>query len=126
MSLADELHTFVMDRREHVRNVVGPALAAGSVVILDRYFYSTIAYQGEAGGSVETITADMLREFPVPDVVFLIDVPPAVGLSRVKRVAGKCRTVPFEPRIAQAGRLATVPRLGASSARSPANTRTSY
>ncbi len=49
MSLADELHAFTEDRKQHVTNLIAPALARGEIVILDRYFYSTIAYQGARG-----------------------------------------------------------------------------
>src|SRR5207253_402183 len=46
----EELATFLDDRREHVATVIGPALGRGEIVILDRYFYSTIAYQGPRTG----------------------------------------------------------------------------
>src|SRR5262245_42547095 len=39
MSLADELHAFVEDRREHVAGVIRPALDRGEIVVLDRYYY---------------------------------------------------------------------------------------
>jgi FkbM family methyltransferase len=56
MSLEDELHAFAEDRKEHVREVILPALAEGRTVLLDRYFYSTIAYQGARGACVEALT----------------------------------------------------------------------
>ena len=49
MTLADELEAFVQDRQQHIRELILPSLQAGKVVILDRYFYSTIAYQGARG-----------------------------------------------------------------------------
>jgi dTMP kinase len=55
LSLEDELHAFIEDRKEHVATTILPALAAGSVVLLDRYFYSTIAYQGARGADVATL-----------------------------------------------------------------------
>ena len=46
MTLEQEIEAFVDDRKEHVQNVIAPALNDGQTVVLDRYFYSTIAYQG--------------------------------------------------------------------------------
>ena len=89
MPLEDELAAFIEDRREHVRDVINPALEAGKVVILDRYFYSTIAYQGSRGGDVEAIERQMLAEFPIPDVVYLIDVPAEMGVARVRQGRGE-------------------------------------
>ena len=88
MSLADELNALTEDRKEHVRKLVQPALERGGMVILDRYFYSTIAYQGSRGGDDTAIAEQMFRVFPTPDVVFLIDVPPVVGLSRIEEGRG--------------------------------------
>ena len=46
---AEELRWFVEDRREHVASLIRPALAAGRVVLTDRYYLSTVAYQGARG-----------------------------------------------------------------------------
>lgn len=89
MPLDEELAAFIEDRREHVRDVIQPALDAGKVVILDRYFYSTIAYQGSRGANVEEVERKMLAEFPIPDVVFVIDVPAEVGVARVRHGRGE-------------------------------------
>ena len=48
-----ELEWFLEQRRAHVRDLVGPALAAGRVVLSDRYFLSTVAYQGARGLDAE-------------------------------------------------------------------------
>src|SRR5262249_28957347 len=58
-------------------------------VILDRYFYSTIAYQGSHGGDVSALDADMHRIAPEPDLVLLLDVPPEVGLARIEDGRGE-------------------------------------
>lgn len=84
MSLADELHAFTEDRKEHVRDLIGPSLAAGSVVLLDRYFYSTIAYQGLHSGDTDRIALDMFRIAPTPDAVILLDVPAELGHARIR------------------------------------------
>ena len=49
LSPEEELTLFIADRREHVAEVINPALAAGQVVITDRYYYSSVAYQGALG-----------------------------------------------------------------------------
>lgn len=84
MSLEEELAAFVEDRNEHLREKILPALNVGKIVVLDRYFYSTIAYQGSRGGDVAGIAARMLATAPEPDIVLLLDVPPEVGLARIR------------------------------------------
>lgn len=83
MSAENEIDAFSNDRREHVANLIEPSLSSGKTVILDRYFYSTIAYQSVAGYDHDRITRRMMEEFPIPDVVVLLDVPAEVGISRV-------------------------------------------
>jgi dTMP kinase len=89
LSLPDELNAFTQDRVEHVRDLIAPALARGDVVLLDRYFYSTIAYQGIRGADVQAVTARQLKLFPAPDVVLLLDVPAEVGVERVRSGRGE-------------------------------------
>lgn len=83
MSLGDELDAFIEDRKEHVATLIKPALEAGKIVILDRYYYSTIAYQGSRGADVNEISIAMAEIAPEPDVVFLLDVPSEVGIARI-------------------------------------------
>ena len=82
LPLAEELDAFIRDRRDHAKNMILPALAADQIVILDRYFYSTIAYQSIRGADREELRA-MMQEFPRPDVVFLLDADPWVTLARI-------------------------------------------
>ena len=79
----EELDLFVKDRRENVvRNLV-PALAAGKTVILDRYYFSTVAYQGAKGIDPGRIRR-MNERFAVrPDLVFIVDIGAAAGLARI-------------------------------------------
>jgi dTMP kinase len=89
MSIDDELHAFVEDRKEHISNLIGPSLEQGKMVILDRYFYSTIAYQGARGKDTDELN-ELMRSFAIiPDVAFLIDVQPAVGISRISESRGE-------------------------------------
>jgi dTMP kinase len=80
----EELRWFVEDRRAHVRDEVAPALAAGRVVVTDRYFLSTAAYQGARGLDWRAILAASEAEFPLPDLVLLLEIDPRRGLERVR------------------------------------------
>ncbi|MBX7097287.1 MAG: dTMP kinase [Myxococcaceae bacterium] len=83
MSPQDELHAFVSDRQEHVRDEILPALRRGAAVVIDRYYYSTVAYQGARGLSKADVLAANRAFAPIPDVVFLFDLEPEAGLERV-------------------------------------------
>jgi dTMP kinase len=83
VSHTEELRWFVADRREHVEAVVAPELAAGKVVLCDRYYLSTVAYQGARGSDPNVLLAESEAEFPLPDLVLLLEIPPAAGLARV-------------------------------------------
>jgi dTMP kinase len=84
----EELRWFVEDRRQHVAEVIAPALAAGRVVVTDRYYLSSVAYQGARGIDWREILADSEREFPIPDLVLLFEIAPEVGLARVRARGG--------------------------------------
>ena len=84
LSIEDELGLFLKDRAEHVENVIVPALQQGKVVILDRYYLSTAAYQGARGVSQEWILMENERFAPKPDLVLLLDFDPAAGLDRIR------------------------------------------
>lgn len=88
LPLDEELHAFVEDRKEHVRDLIWPALTAGKVVILDRYYYSTMAYQGQRGADVDGIKEAMLEVAPIPDMVVLIDLDPNVSMLRIAESRG--------------------------------------
>ena len=78
-----ELDLFVKDRRENVAKNLSPALAAGKIVVLDRYYFSTIAYQGAKGVKPGRIRR-LNEAFAVqPDLVLFLDVDAASGLSRI-------------------------------------------
>ena len=83
LDLERELELFMLDRREHVEQLIQPALDAGKVVILDRYYYSTAAYQGARGADPESILAANASFAPLPDLLIILDVPCKLGLSRI-------------------------------------------
>jgi len=87
-SLEEELDLFIKDRTQHVVELIKPALAEGKTVILDRYFYSTLAYQGARGADIDALRADMERRFPIPDYVFILDIAPNASLKRISASRG--------------------------------------
>ena len=77
------LELFVLDRKQHVEEKIQPALNNGNVVLMDRYYYSSMAYQVAGGIDVEEIR-EKHAFAPKPDVVLIFDLPVSVALERVK------------------------------------------
>jgi dTMP kinase len=87
-------------RADVVAHVIRPALAAGRVVLCDRYDDSTLAYQGGGRGLDAGLLATLNRAATgglVPDLTLLYDVPPAVGLARRESAAGDTNRLDREP-----------------------------
>jgi dTMP kinase len=83
LSPVAEALLFAADRVEHVENEVLPALNEGRLVISDRYIYSSLAYQGAAGLSLEWIKK--VNEHALkPDLAVFIDVDPKTAMQRLK------------------------------------------
>ena len=83
----EELELFIEDRRQHVQEVINPALAAGHVVVTDRYYFSTAAYQGAAGHDPDKVFKR--NSFaPEPDMVILLTMTPQASLTRIKELRG--------------------------------------
>lgn len=76
---------FSAARAQHVRDVIRPSLAQGRVVISDRFFDSTAAYQGAGHGAdpagVAAVTAFAVGETR-PDRTYVLDLPPEVAMRR--------------------------------------------
>jgi len=83
VSPEEELELFIKDREFDVQNNILPALKSGKIVIMDRYYYSTMAYQGALGLDVEMIRK-LNEQFPKPDLVIILDVSPETALKRIK------------------------------------------
>ena len=77
------LELFVLDRIQHVEEKIQPALDDGTVILMDRYYYSSMAYQVAGGIDVEEIREKHVFA-PKPDVVLIFDLPVSVALERVK------------------------------------------
>jgi dTMP kinase len=78
----DELALFQADRREHVEKTIRPALEQGWVVITDRYYYSSAAYQGALGLDPAEILAASEAFAPRPDLVVIFTLPLTLALAR--------------------------------------------
>lgn len=85
-SAETELLLFTAARRDHLERLITPALARGQTVICDRFADSTRMYQGLSRGDLRT-KVDALHEMMIgrePDLTFLIDIDPGLGLARAK------------------------------------------
>lgn len=83
LSRAEEHRLLLLDRREHIDTLIRPALARSAVVLLDRYYYSSIAYQAGPELSAEQIRADNEAFALPPDLLLILDLPPETGLARI-------------------------------------------
>ncbi|TMM50923.1 dTMP kinase [Sulfitobacter sabulilitoris] len=83
-SAETEILLFTAARRDHLERTIAPALAAGKIVICDRFADSTRMYQGLSRGDLRPVV-DQLHDLMIgrdPDLTILIDMDPATGLSR--------------------------------------------
>jgi dTMP kinase len=91
---------FASDRIEHMQTELRPALDDGKIVICDRYIYSSLAYQGSAGLSldwIKTINARALQ----PDFSVFIDCPPERVLARLRRKKSVMETLETQQKVRQ-------------------------
>lgn len=84
VSREEELSWFINDRKEHVDKNIRPALDQNQIIILDRYYYSTAAYQGALGLDPERICRENEAFAPKPDIVFLFTASPEQCLQRIE------------------------------------------
>jgi len=85
-SAETEILLFTAARRDHLEKTIRPALEAGKVVVCDRFADSTRVYQGITRGDLRGLV-DELHSMMIgrePDLTFVIDMDPALGLSRAK------------------------------------------
>lgn len=82
-----ELCLFCADRAQHVRDYIRPKLEAGEIVICDRYFDSTVVYQGHGRKLDKRLVNKIAKASTldlVPDVTFLLNLPVKTGLTRLQ------------------------------------------
>jgi dTMP kinase len=97
-SAETEILLFTAARRDHLEKTIRPALARGATVICDRFADSTRVYQGATRGDLRN-AVDQLHSLMIgqePDVTFIIDMDPSIGLSRgLARVGAEQRFEDF-------------------------------
>jgi len=80
-----ELFLYLADRREHIEEVIKPALKEGEIVICDRFTDATVAYQGY-GRRLDIVWINKLNEIItqgiLPDITFLLDINPSLSKQR--------------------------------------------
>ena len=92
MDKRTEALLFAASRRQHLVETVWPNLKKGNIVICDRYLDSSLAYQGGAGKlGVENVLKVNLfaTEGTWPDITFLFDIDPKLGLKRISKNKGR-------------------------------------
>ena len=92
-SLSETL-LILADRAAHLERVIRPSLAEGKYVVCDRFFDSTKAYQGVAGGLGLDVIHNLQQAVlgtTLPDVTLLLDIDPEKGLRRAQERGGELR-----------------------------------
>ncbi|PIR02253.1 MAG: dTMP kinase [Candidatus Nealsonbacteria bacterium CG11_big_fil_rev_8_21_14_0_20_37_68] len=79
---------FAQDRKEHLENIIIPALKEGKIVISDRYFFSSFAYGSASGVNLEWLIK-INDEFLLPNLTFILKVSPKICLGRIKKRGDK-------------------------------------
>jgi dTMP kinase len=89
-SAETEILLFTAARRDHLEKTIRPALARGDIVITDRFADSTRIYQGITRGDLAGMVTQLhdLMIDTDPDLTLLVDIDPAIGLSRARARAG--------------------------------------
>ena len=90
ISPEEEWRLFHEDRRIHVENLVMPALQAGQIVVQDRSWPSTVAYQGERGLDRTTLERAERKIAPQPDLLMIVDIDPQTSVERITERQKQC------------------------------------
>lgn len=82
------LELFTKDREEHLKSTILPFLEKSNkhelnIVLCDRYYYSTIAFQNTQGLNLKEII-EKNKHFKKPDIAFILDIKPEIALERIK------------------------------------------
>jgi dTMP kinase len=84
ISPQEELSWFINDRKEDIELNIMPALRENKVVLMDRYYFSTAAYQGALGLDPEQIRLENEKFAPVPDRTLIFQTSPEKCLERIE------------------------------------------
>lgn len=80
----EEMNFFIQDRVEDVEENIRPALKDKKVVIMDRYYFSNIAYQSARGLDPKIIEEKNVKIAPKPNLLIILDLTPQASLKRIK------------------------------------------
>lgn len=83
ITLEEELDLFLKDRELDVNETITPVLKRGGVVLMDRYYFSNIAYQGALGLDPAEIQRVNEERFPTPDLTLLFVISPEESTRRI-------------------------------------------
>jgi len=83
ISPQEELNLFIEDRKDNINKNILPAMRENKVIIQDRYYFSTIAYQGALGVEAQQIRSVNEAFALKPDLVFYLEIEPELGLKRI-------------------------------------------
>lgn len=79
------LELFLKDRAQHVENLILPSLKEGKIVLLDRYYLSTVAYQGINFKELSPLLSKNETFSPLPDLVIYLEIPVKLALERIQK-----------------------------------------
>ncbi|HJO30848.1 MAG TPA: dTMP kinase [Acidobacteriota bacterium] len=88
ISAKEEARLFIEDRRIDVNENIRPALVAGKVVVMDRYYFSTMAYQGALGLNTYQLQKTNELFAPKPDLTLILDLPAETSAERIRAARG--------------------------------------
>jgi len=80
-----ELDFFYYDRLEDVEKNIKPSLQKKSIVIMDRYYFSNVAYQSARGINPDYIEKKNETVAPIPDITIILDLPAEIALKRIRQ-----------------------------------------
>lgn len=92
VSPEEEMRLFLEDRKIDVRDNIAPALERGEIVVMDRYYLSSVVYQGALGLDPAMILAKNEAIAPRPDLTLVFDLDPGVALERIRAARGEANT----------------------------------
>jgi len=80
--------TFALDRLLHVKSRISPALEQGYIVVCDRYYYSSVAYQGAMGAPIEWLL-EVNKWALQPDIAVYLDIDPVIAIKRKESMTSR-------------------------------------
>ncbi|MDF3819399.1 dTMP kinase [Leptospira sp. 96542] len=93
LKTTEQLELFIEDRKLSVTETIRPNLEKKYSVIQDRYYFSTAAYQGKDPDDAQYILEkNEAEDFPIPDIVYFLDLSPEEALERRKLRGGSEET----------------------------------